>query len=126
MKRFIAIVAALAAACFAFNACTDSNSPEAVAKKAISALQKGDYESYASTFDLSSSDQKMLAGLAEEKVDAEIQEKGGIKSFKITDSKVNGDKATVTVHVTYANGEEDDEYMSYVKVDDQWKQKMNK
>ncbi len=126
MKRFMILAAAVAAALFAAGACTTPNTPEGVAKKAINALQKGDYDTYASTFDLSSSDQKMLAGLAEEKVDEQLQEKGGIKSFKITDSRVREDTATVTVHVVYKNGEEEDEHMSYVKVDNQWKQKMNK
>lgn len=126
MKRFMILAAVVAASVFAVVACTSSNTPEAVAKKAINALQKGDYDTYASTFDLSSSDQKMLAGLAEEKVDEQMKEKGGIKSFKITDCRVNEETATVTVHVVYKNGEEEDEHMSYVKVDNQWKQKMNK
>jgi len=126
MKK-IAIIAAALAATLCVGSCADPNTPEGVAKKAIKALQKGDYDTYASTFDLSSSEQKMLAGMAEEKVSEQLKEKGGIKSYKITDVKMNSDTAAVvTVHVVYSNGEEEDEYMSYVKVDDQWKQKMNK
>ena len=125
MKK-LAIILAVVAGFVACAACSNTNTPEAVAKKAITALQKGDYDTYASTFDLSSNDQKWLAGMAEEKVKEGMDAKGGIKSFKITDSKINGDNATVTVHVIYNNGEEEDQHMSYVKVDDQWKQKMNK
>ncbi len=126
MKKSFLIIA-LVAGLFACASCSNANSPEGVAKKAISALQKGDYETYASTFDLSESDQKWLAGIAEEKVDTELNDKGGIQSFKITDCQMNGDdKAVVTVHLIYKNGEEEDEHMSYVKVDNQWKQKMNK
>jgi predicted small secreted protein len=125
MKK-LAIILAVAAGLVALAACSNTNTPEGVAKKAITALQKGDYDTYASTFDLSSSDQKWLAAMAEEKVAKEMNEKGGIKSFKVTDSTINGDSATVTVHVVYKNGEEEDQHMSYVKVDDQWKQKMNK
>ena len=125
MKK-LAIIIAVVAGLAALAACSNANTPEGVAKKAITALQKGDYDTYASTFDLSSSDQKWLAGMAEEKADEGMNAKGGIKSFKITDSKINGDNATVTVHVVYKNGEEEDQHMSYVKVDGQWKQKMNK
>lgn len=106
--------------------CSSSNGPEAVAKQAIAAIQKGDYDAYAATFDLSSSDQKMLAGMAEEKIAEEIADKGGIKSFKITDSSVNGDTAKVSVHVVYRDASEEDQVMDFRKVDDKWKQEMNK
>ena len=125
MKKLL-IITAIFAGVFAFASCS-SNTPQGVAKKAISALEKGDYKAYAATFDLTESDQQWLAGLAEEKVDKQLKEKGGIKSYKVTDYKMNGeDKAVVTVHIVFNNGEEEDEHMSYVKKDGQWKQKMNK
>lgn len=102
------------------------NSPEAVAKKAIAAVQKGDYDSYASTFNLSPSDQKEWAGLAEEKISEDMSEKGGIKEYEITESKVNDDKATVTVHITYEDGSENDEVMNFSKVDGKWLQELDK
>ena len=85
MKK-LAIFLAVVAGFVACAACSNTNTPEAVAKKAITALQKGDYDTYASTFDLSSNDQKWLAGMAEEKAKEGMDAKGGIKSFKITDS----------------------------------------
>ncbi len=68
----------------------------------------------------------MLAGIAEEKVDDEISQKGGIKSFKITDCQVNGDTAEVIVHVEYKDASEENERMDFVKVDGQWKQEFDK
>ena len=125
MKRFY-LMLAVAFAVFCCAACSSSNGPEAVAKKAIEALQNKDFDAYAATFDLSSSEQKLLAGIAEEKVDEAFADKGGIKSFKIADSKMEEDEATITVHVVYNDGSEDDQKMTFVKVGDQWKQKMDK
>lgn len=126
MKKTLLLIAlALTAACLLV-ACSSANGPEAVAKTAITALQKGDYDTYAATFNLSSSDQKMLAGLAEEKIDEQIGKKGGIKSFKIVESSVDEDKAKVKVHLSYKDGSEEDQNMAFVKVDNEWKQEMDK
>lgn len=106
--------------------CSTSSGPEAVAKKAIAAIQKGDYDTYAATFDLSSSNQKKLAGMAEDKIQKEIADKGGIKSYKITNSSINGDDARVTVHIMYKDASEEDQVMDFTKVDGEWKQEMKK
>ena len=125
MKRLYLILTVVAAL-FCCAACSSSNGPEAVAKKAIEALQNKDFDAYAATFDLSSSEQKLLAGIAEEKMDEAFADKGGIKSFKIADTEVDEDEASVTVHLVYKDGSEDDQKMSFVKVGDEWKQKMDK
>ena len=125
MKKILPIIA-IVAALFTMSACSTASGPEAVAQKAVSALKKGDYKAYAATFNLSESDQQSLASMAEQKLSSLLEENGGIKSYKITDSEVNGDEATVTVHLTYQNGDEDDMEMSFVKVDGKWKQKLNK
>ena len=103
-----------------------SNGPESVAKKAITAIQKGDYDAYAATFDLSESDQKMLSGMAQEKVGKTLEAKGGIKSFSIADTKIDEEKATVKVHFVYKDGSEDDQNMSFKLVDGDWKQDLKK
>lgn len=116
----------LAANSLLFAACSSTKGPEAVAKQAVEALKKGDYDTYAATFDLSSSDQKMFAGMAEEKVDEEISDKGGIKSYKIVDSLVNGDSATVRVLIVYKDASEEYQTMDFAKVNGVWKQEMDK
>lgn len=125
MKRIIVLLAITIAAMCCF-ACSSSKGPEKVAKQAIQALQKKDYDAYAATFNLSASEQKMLAGIAEEKVDKEISRKGGIKSFKITDCQMNGDSAEVIVHLEYKDASEENQKMDFVKVDGQWKQAFDK
>lgn len=125
MKKTVFFFVIVISSLFLVN-CSSSNSPEAVAKKAITAVQKGDYDAYAATFDLSSSDQKRLAGMAAEKMDAGIAQKGGIKNFKIVDSTINGDNATTRVHVVYKDASEDDVVLNLTKVDGEWKQVINK
>ena len=125
MKRILPIIA-IVAALFTMSACSSPKGPEAVAMKAFTAIQKGDFDAYAATFNLSESDQKTLSGMAQEKITESINAKGGIKKFEVADSQVNEDNATVTMHVIYKDGSEDDQQMSFVKVDDQWKQELNK
>lgn len=127
MKRIVLVLAA-AVAVFCCAACSSSKGPEKVAKDAISALQKGDYDAYAATFNMSESDQKMLSGMIEEKVGKEMAEKGGIKSFKIvkTEYDETGNKAEVTVHIVYKDGTEDDDEMKFELVDGAWKQVFDK
>lgn len=126
MKKIVLILAAAVSALL-FVACSgSSNGPEAAAKKAITALQKGDFSAYAATFNMSEDDQKQLAAFAEEKLKEAYAENGGIKSFNITDSSIDGDNATVTAHLVYKNGSEEDQKLYFTKVDDVWKQEMKK
>lgn len=125
MKKIIGL-AVVAFALVCMSACSSSSGPEDVVKKAITALQKGNYDAYASTYNLSADEQKQLAALAKEKISQSLESKGGIKNFNITDTQINGDEATVKVHVIYKDGSEDDESMKLKKVDGEWKQVMVK
>ena len=118
----------LIAALLAASACSSpTNGPEKVAKQAIEAIQKADYDAYAATFDMSESDQKILAGMIEEKASKQIQDKGGIKDYKILESSIDGDKATVRVQLNYKDGSQDTQTLNFVKKEDgQWKQKLVK
>ena len=68
----------------------------------------------------------MLAGMLEEKLSSELDKKGGIDNYKITDIQIDGEKATAKVHVAYKDGSEDDQTINLVKVDDEWKQELKK
>ncbi len=126
MKRIL-ILAAVAAAALLSGACASTpKGPEAVALKAVKAIQNGNFDEYAATFDLSEADQKMLAGMAEEKVNKQIAAKGGIKDYKIVESEIEEDSASVKVKINYKDGSDDDEVMNFKKVGDTWKQVINK
>ena len=54
-----------------------------------------------------------------------VAEKGGIKSYKVTDTAIDEDKAKVTVHLVYKDGTEDDQDMAFSKGEDgAWKQEI--
>lgn len=126
MKKLVAIISLLAAMVCGMSCASPEKGPEAAAKKALTAIQKGDYDAYAATFNLPESDQKMLAGMAEEKINEQIKEKGGIKGFKIDETTVDGDKATVKATVTYKDGSEEKESLHFEKVENEWKQVLDK
>jgi hypothetical protein len=106
-----------------------ASGPEKAAKEAVAAIQKGDYDAYAATFDMSESEQKMLAGMIEEKAKEQIDAKGGIKGCDILESSLNEaqDQATVKVQINYGDGSQDTQSLDFVKKEDgSWKQKLVK
>ncbi|MBR6002550.1 MAG: DUF4878 domain-containing protein [Bacteroidales bacterium] len=125
MKRIISIVLIAASALF-FMSCKASNGPETLVKKAMAAIEKGDYEAYAATFNVDENTQKMIAGLMEEKASQELEKKGGLKSYDIIDTQIDGEKATVKVKVLYKDGSDEEQTMKLIKVEDGWKQELNK
>lgn len=128
MKHSLLIALTALAALLAAASCKPAVSgPEKAAKEAIAAIQKGDYDAYAATFDMSESDQKILAGMIEEKAQSQIDKKGGIKDYKILESSIDDDKATVRVQLNYKDGSEDTQTLNFVKKEDgSWKQKLVK
>ena len=126
MKRFFAIALIAAASFFAMACKSAQDTPEALVKKAIESIEKGDYDAYAATFNVDADTQKMIAGLMKEKASEKMDSKGGIKDYSILDTQIDGEKATVKVKVLYKDGSEDDQSMKLIKVEDGWKQELNK
>ncbi len=126
MKRFFLIFTMAALFCGIAACSSSTESPDTVVKHAIISLQKGDYDAYVATYNLSDSDQIMLSGIIEEKMGEELARKGGIKSFEITDTQIDGETASVKTHLIYNDGSEEDQTMNLVLVDGNWKQEINK
>ena len=101
---------------------------QVVADKAMAAIQKGDFDAYAATFKLSEEEQKMLAGMVQEKAGSQFDAKGGIESYEIGEAQLNedGDEAKVPVHIKFKNGSEDDQKLAFEKEDNEWKQVIDK
>ena len=130
MKK-IATLIVLASAVFCFQACKQQteSTPESVATEALTALQKGDYKAYAATYDMTAEQQKQLAGLIEGKLSETNKEKGGIEGFtidEVTYDEENPDAAKISATINYKDGSNADQSMDAVKVDGEWKLKMNK
>lgn len=101
---------------------------QVVADKAMTALVKGDYDAYAATFKLSEDEQKMLAGIVQEKAGVQFDKKGGIDTYEIGEAELNedGDEAKVPVHIKFKDGSEDDQKLDFKKEDNEWKQVIDK
>ena len=100
-----------------------SSSPDGAVKGFLKALDKGKIDEamgYLSTSALSTLGrdkwQSVLASAADE-----IQSKGGISSVDITDKKVHGDIATVTVKITYGDGSSEVNTIDLIKENGDWK-----
>lgn len=123
MKRLLLIITVALLSCAA---CSNDKSPEAVAKKAMTALMEGDYKAYAATFDLTEKEQQQLASLLEDKVSASLEEKGGFKSYEIVETTIEEDEATVEIKAVFGNGEEELSDFHFRQVDGEWKQVLDK
>ena len=132
MKRLLTVLA-LAAALLCFSACKGgsgkapkASGPEVVAKTALEAMKKGDVKAFVNTFNLSDDDKAMLTSMIDEKLKEKIAEKGGIKSYEIGETSIDGEKATVKAKVYYKDGTDEDEDFHFTKVDGKWLQELTK
>ncbi|MBO4434359.1 MAG: DUF4878 domain-containing protein [Bacteroidales bacterium] len=121
--KHIIIIAAMAALIGLATACqSNPNSPLALAKQAMTALQKGDYDAFIDTFNFTDAEKSAFSGLIKA-VGVDLIENGeGIESFKFTDTEIGSEKASITVHIKYNNGSEGDEILKFVKKDGAWYQ----
>lgn len=129
MKRVLTLLA-LAAIVFV-SSCkgggtTKLSGPEAAAKAAVEAIKKGDMKAFINTYNLSDDDKATLSALMEEKLQQKLDEKGGIKSYEILDSNIDGDNATVKVKIYYNNDTDEESTFKLTNVDGKWLQEMDK
>ena len=127
MKK-LALVIGLIVVAFAFASCGNSNTPSGITSDCIEMLQKGDYEAYVNTFDLPAEKKAELKELFDKKGKSTIEEQKGIVSYEIIEETINeaGDKATVKASITYGNGHTEETKFYFKKVNEEWKQVLNK
>ena len=123
-KHIIIAVAVAAAIGMATSCQSNPNSPVAVAKQAMTALQNGDYDTFIDTFNLSETEKNFFGGLIKEMGEEYFGHCGGIESFKFTDTEIGSENASITVHIKYNDGSEGDEVLNFVKQDGAWYQKL--
>ena len=129
MKKILTI-AALAAA-LVFTSCkggggTKLSGPEAAVKSAIEAIKKGDVKAFINTYNLSDEEKAALSSLIEDKLQKEVDEKGGVKSYEIIDTDIDGETATVKAKIYYTNGTDEETTFNLKNVDGKWLQEMKK
>jgi hypothetical protein len=71
----------------------------------------------------SKEEMKAMTAMFAEKAKQSVEEKGGLKDFKIENEEISEDGMTakVTVLLTYGDGTTDDETNKYKKIDGKWR-----
>ena len=79
-------------------------------------------------YDEASKEEKQKLSMIMTQAQNELDKKDGVKSVEIVKEEVNeaGDKAEVTLKITYGNGEVEEQTQKLVKVDGKWKIAMEK
>jgi hypothetical protein len=125
MKKVLSILS-LALVALAFVSCS-KNTPEAVVEQYVSALQAGQYEEAIDLFyfkkDLSDDQKQQYVSMMREKWGKELDKKGGITGFEITnvETAADGNSAVVSYIMKYGDGTTKSENAQLLKIDDKWK-----
>lgn len=134
-KKLFPLLVIVLALCMA--GCGSSNTPSAVAEKAVNYLKDGNYEAYAELFyhpenatpEEVEKQKQFVVSLFKEKYEKSKKQNGGIKSFEILSEEVDEEAGTATVSLvlTYEDGSTDDSELT-MKKDEKgdWKLNMSK
>ena len=111
--------------------CSKSSSPKDVVTTYLQAMKSKNYEKAAECFYYEGTKDEIKADKAQmlaliEKGGQSLEEKEGIKSFKINSVEEDGDKAVVTGEITYGNGDIKEDEIETKKVDGKWYIDMDK
>lgn len=120
-RKFISI-AVLASFSLILSSCFKP-SPAKTVEKFMRSLEKGEVNE---AMEMLSSSATQFVGedktrLALYETVKSIQQKGGIKSYKLIDETVKGDFATVKFITMYKNGSEEKNILKLIKKDNEWK-----
>ncbi|MFA4046106.1 DUF4878 domain-containing protein [Prevotella sp. PCHR] len=130
MKNLTVFITMFIAA-FIMCGCSD-NSPQGVAEKGLSCMQKEDWEGYVKLMYFEKKEGKdierekeQVAALLKAKGGETLDKKSGIKSYGIISEEISEDGATATVKasIKYGNGDEDKDHKIKLIKDDRgdWK-----
>ena len=111
--------------------CSKSSSPKDVVTTYLQAMKSKNYEKAAECFYYEGTKDEIKADKAQmlaliEKGGQSLEEKEGIKSFKIKSVEEDGDKAVVKGEITYGNGDVKEDEIETKKVDGKWYIDMDK
>ena len=105
--------------------CSKSGSPKDVVTTYLQAMKSKNYEKAADCFYLEGTKDEIKADRAQlvaliEKGGQSLEEKGGIKSYKINSVEEDGDSAVVKGEITYGNGDVKEDEIMTKKVNGKW------
>ena len=90
-------------------------------------FQKGDFEKAINyTIEISMPNEstemmKSMGSMFAEKMKQAMDEKGGLKDFKVTEVSNDGATAELNIDLTYGDGTTDEQSATYIMVDGKWK-----
>lgn len=125
MYGLLAFVAIIVMAC-------SSNTPGGAALKYYNDVKNGNYEAYVDGIafkeEITAEDKEQFVTLMKEKADKEYKKKEGISKVEMLSEEVaeDGQTATVTMKITYGNGETEESDVAMVLKDGAWKMDMKK
>lgn len=125
MYGLLALVAIIVMAC-------SSNTPGGAALKYYNDVKNGNYEAYVDGIafkeEITPKDKEQFIALMKEKADKEYKKKEGISKVEMLSEEVaeDGQTATVTMKITYGNGETEESDVAMVLKDGVWKMDMKK
>jgi len=111
MKKVMIMIVACLMTLAGLTSCgVDTKDPVAVAEAAAKCMKNGDFKGYLELSNLSPEEQDEYAPMVEEKMQKELDEKGGIDSYEIGEADINEDRGTarVMVKTVFGNGDEDE------------------
>ena len=133
MKRVSFLVLIAMTMSLVLVSCGGASTPVDMEKKLYSYVQKGDFEkAFDYQMEISGSSKEeveaakamgITAAVFAEKMKAEMDAKGGLKDFEVTETANNGEVAELEVKLTYGNGTENVEEVTYKMVDGKWRRK---
>ena len=125
MKKILSVLS-LALITLTFVSC-NQNTPEGVVTKYVACIQNGQYEEAIDLFyfkkDLSDDQKQQYVSMMREKWGKELDKKGGITGFEITNVETadDGNSAVVSYVMKYGDGTTKSENAQLLKIDDKWK-----
>ena len=120
MKYLLYIISAIAL--FLCVGCAADRSPRSLAKHFYGSIASAKYEKALAYTTLADNVDIELYYAVMDKVSRSIESKGGVEKIEIVDEKMadDGQRAVVTVQITYANGDVAKEYCDVVCQDEKW------
>ncbi len=123
MKHSVQITIVAIASLFFATACSVTSSPRSTAKQFYKSIEKGDFDKALSYTTLSEETDAEIYHAIMQKVNASIQEKGGIKSIEILreeGDEENLENITIVTQINFKNGTSQEEYCDLIQRDGKW------
>ena len=106
---------------FGFSSCKKVTEPKDVAANFYEALQKNDVDKAITYLYFEEDADKEEVDALKEKYVMLLAYTEGVKSFEVLEQEIDGETATVKMNIVMGNGEENDDVLELIQVNNEWK-----